>query len=63
MAKKSGLVSCADEDAKWRTESDLRTLLEAQKIEADPKRMKAVAVMAQEKMMEVAELAGKGNKS
>lgn len=34
----------------WRVEDDLRTLLEASKIEKDPKRMKAVKELAKKKM-------------
>lgn len=44
-------------DQRWRVESDLSTLLEAEKIESDPKRMAAVRALAQEKMMAVAKVA------
>ena len=60
MAKKSVLVSAAAEEAEWRAESDLRTLIEAEKIEKDPKRMKAVRALAKKKMMEAASIASEG---
>lgn len=60
MAKKGVLVSAAAEEAEWRAESDLRTLIEAEKIEKDPKRMKAVRDLAKKKMMEVASIASEG---
>jgi len=41
----------------WRTESDLSTLLEAKKIEADPKRMNKVRALAKQKMLDVASVA------
>lgn len=45
------------ESEKWRVESDLNTILEAEKIQADPKRFKPVQALAKEKMMAVAKLA------
>ena len=60
MAKKSVLVSADAEEAEWRAESDLRTLIEAEKIEKDPKRMKAVRALAKKKMMEAASIASEG---
>lgn len=54
------MLSCrSDEDKKWRAESDVRTLMEAEKIKADPKRLKAAQDMAKEKMMEAASVASK----
>lgn len=55
MAK--GIASIASQEAEWRTESDLRTLMEAEAIEKDPKRMKAVKELAKKKMLEVAAIA------
>jgi hypothetical protein len=40
MGSKPAPTSDYDEE-KWRAESDLRTLIDAEKIKADPKRMKA----------------------
>jgi len=55
MAKKSVVTIKPDEE--WQVEADLRCLLEAEKIEADPKRMAKVRALAQKKMMEVAKVA------
>lgn len=55
--KSSANLVTMDSDAEWRAESDLRTLIEAEKIEADPKRMAKVRALAQKKMMEVAKVA------
>lgn len=54
------ITSYAEEDAKWRAESDLRTLIEAEQIEKDPKRIKAARELAKTKMLEVAAVAAEG---
>lgn len=63
MEKKSTpkLNSWASEDAKWRAESDLRTLIECEQIEKDPKRIKAARELAKEKMLEVAAVAAESD--
>lgn len=48
------------EDERWRVESDLSTLMEAEKIEADPARMAKVAALAKERMMSYAKVASEG---
>lgn len=55
MAKSSCVPS---ED--WRVESDLNTLIEAEKIEKDPKRMAKVKALAAKRMLEVAAVAAEG---
>ena len=50
-----GIASSADDD--WQVESDLRTLIECEKIEADPKRYKKAQALAKRRMMEVAKVA------
>lgn len=50
-------VSSSDD---WRVESDLNTLLEAEKIEKDPKRMSKVRALAKQKMLDVAKVAAEG---
>jgi hypothetical protein len=52
-------ISSNDE---WRIESDLNTLLEAEKIEKDPKRMSKVRALAKKRMLEVASVAAEGEK-
>jgi hypothetical protein len=59
MAKKSSAVALTDEN-EWRVESDLRTLIEAEQIEKDPKRMKMVRALAKKRMLEVASVAAEG---
>lgn len=56
MAK--GISSSSSDD--WRVESDLNALLEAEKIERDPKRMSKVRALAKQKMRDVAKVAAEG---
>lgn len=57
MATKRSKDVAIKPDEEWQVEADLRCLLEAEKIEADPKRMAKVRALAQKKMMEVAKVA------
>lgn len=57
MATKRIGLNSASEDMDWKVEQDLRTLMECEAIEADPKRMKAVRELAKKKMMEIAAVA------
>lgn len=59
MAKSKAIEIKPDEE--WRVEADLHTLMEAEKIEKDPKRMAKVRALAQKKMMEAASIASEGN--
>lgn len=55
MARKSmGAIAASNE---WEVENDLRTMIECEKIEKDPKRLKAVKELAKKKMLEVAKVA------
>ena len=58
MAKKSVVAIKPDEE--WRAESDLHTLMEAEKIKADPKRYAKAQALAKKKMMEAAAIASEG---
>lgn len=49
-------------DAKWRVESDLRTLTEAEEIRRDPARLKKAQALAKEKLAEMASVAGDAGK-
>ena len=61
MGKKS-LDAIADDD--WRADSDLRTLMEAETIEKDPKRMKAAQALARKRLLDLAGIAkGEGGES
>ncbi len=44
------LRKLAQEEARWRAESDLRTLRQAEEIRRDPSRLKRAATMAAEEM-------------
>ena len=45
------------EDEEWRVESDLRTLMDAEKIRRDPKRLAKAKVLAKARMLEAAAVA------
>jgi len=44
----------------WKTESDLRTLTEAEAIERDPKRLAKAQALAKKKLLELAAIAAEG---
>lgn len=58
MAKSKAIEIKPDEE--WRAEADLHTLMEAEKIKADPKRYAKAQAIAKKKMMEVAKVASEG---
>jgi predicted PhzF superfamily epimerase YddE/YHI9 len=60
MAKKSGTVSMTKSEDDWQTESDLRTLMEAETIEKDPKRLAKVQALAKKKLLDLAAVASEG---
>ena len=61
MAKKSnGSISIAKQEDDWRAESDLRTMIECEQIEKDPKRLKAAQDLAKKRLMEMASIASEG---
>lgn len=51
-------INVPNED--WRVESDLNTMIEAEKIEKDPKRLKKVRALAKQRMMDAAAIAAEG---
>lgn len=53
----SKIKSYAEEDMKWRAESDLRTLIEASAIRKDKKRFAKVRELAKENTMKMATIA------
>jgi len=63
MAKGSTISSSKDSELEWRTECDMRTLMEAEEIQKDPKRLQRAAAMAKDKLGELATLAGKADGS
>jgi hypothetical protein len=50
-----GVATSMEDD--WQAESDLRTLIECEKIEADPKRYAKAKELAKKRMLEVAKVA------
>lgn len=61
MARTASIKSHAQMDAEWRVERDLETLLEAEKINKDPKRLAAAQKLARAKMLAVASVAADGD--
>ncbi len=55
MAKGSVMAMSADKE--WQIESDLRTLMEAEKIEKDEKRFKAAKELAKKRLLDLASVA------
>lgn len=45
----------------WRVDSDLNTMIEAEKIEKDPKRLAKVKELAKKRMLEAAKIASEGS--
>ncbi|CAN7343464.1 hypothetical protein LJR074_001961 [Acidovorax sp. LjRoot74] len=60
MAKRKSLSTAVPSENDWRTESDMSTLIEAEKIEKDPKRMAAVRKLAKSRLMGLAAIAAEG---
>lgn len=54
---KAMAIGMRAEEAKWRVEGDLNTLIEAEKIKVDKARFAAARALAKEKMMSVAKVA------
>lgn len=57
--KKNSAAAVLKDDEKWRVESDLRTMIEAEAIRNDAKRFSKVQALAKERMTEVAKVASK----
>ena len=57
---KSNTVAMRRGEDDWQVESDLRTMMECEKIEKDPKRLAAVQRMAKSKLIELAGIAAEG---
>lgn len=57
MATKRSKAIAIKPDEEWRCEHDCHTLMEAEKIKADPKRYEKAKAYAKKKMMEAAAVA------
>ncbi len=51
-------IASRKEEDEWRVESDMRTLMEAEEIRRDPKRLAKATAKAKEKLVEIAAVAG-----
>ena len=60
MPKKNEVIAATKQEDDWRAESDLRTLIECEKIESDPKRLAKAQALAKKRMLEVAAIASEG---
>lgn len=56
MASKMKPISSIDSDKSWQAEDDLRTLIRAEQIRADPKRLAAAKKKAKERQSELSAL-------
>lgn len=63
MAKKSRGVVSIKPDEEWKVEDDMRTLMCAKEIQADPKRMAKVKALARKKLETVATVLGEASES
>jgi hypothetical protein len=63
MAKKSSnSIAIRSSEDDWQTESDLRTLMECEAIEKDPKRLAKAQALAKKKLLDLASVASEGSK-
>lgn len=51
------VANAVKEEARWKAESDLRTMMEAERIKADPKRLAAVQSVIAEQKKDLASVA------
>lgn len=56
--RKSTAAIAGQTMADWQTEDDMRTLARAAEIRKDPKRLAAAQKLAQQKLLELAQVAG-----
>lgn len=61
MAKNSKSLNAVSTDDDWSARRDLDTLVEASKIEADPKRLAKARALAKGQMMSMAKVAADTN--
>ncbi|MBI5255530.1 MAG: hypothetical protein HY855_03450 [Burkholderiales bacterium] len=61
MPKATATVNMRKEEERWKVESDLRTLMEAEAIEKDPKRFAAAKALAKERLLELASVASESD--
>lgn len=60
MAKKSNAIAMTKSEDDWQAEDDLRTLMRAEEIEKDPKRLAKAQSLAKKRLLELASVASEG---
>jgi hypothetical protein len=61
-SRKSYAIASSHSEDDYQTESDLRMMIECEKIEKDPKRLKKVQELAKKRLMDLAGIASEGEK-
>lgn len=60
MSKGSRGITAIKPDEEWQVESDLNTLMRAEEIEKDPKRLAKAQALAKKRLMDLASVASEG---
>lgn len=60
MAKSSNSISATKLEDDWQVQRDLDTLMECERIEADPKRLAKAQALAKKKLLDLASVASEG---
>ncbi len=63
MAKNSRTLGAVKMEDDWQTEDDMRTLMRAKEIQADPKRMAKVKALARKRLETVASVLGEASEA
>jgi hypothetical protein len=63
MAKKQNALATIKPDEEWQVDDDMRTLIRAKEIQADPKRMAKIKTLARKKLETVASVLGEASEN
>lgn len=61
MATKASAIATRSSQDDWEAEADLRTMLECEKIERDPRRMAAMQKLAKARLLDLASIASESD--
>ncbi len=61
MATKASAIATRSSQDDWEAEADLRTMLECEKIERDPRRMAAMQNLAKARLLDLASIASESD--
>ena len=61
MATKASAIATRSRQDDWEAEADLRTMLECEKIERDPRRMAAMQNLAKARLLDLASIASESD--